>query len=61
MKCLQMLEDIPVGTDPRLVDTMNKTSFIGDKQEVGIACDPKVNYVVITDRRNGKRVKVYLQ
>jgi len=60
MQCLQVLKDTEVGIDPRIEDTMNEMKFVGGQDQVAIAFDPGVTYIEITDRRNGKRLKLYL-
>ena len=60
MEIIETLEAIPAGANPFDHDSYHMGMSFGMEDRMVVMFDDKLNYVILIDRKNGKRVKIHL-
>ena len=61
MDQIEKLESIPSGANPFDHDSYHMGTSFGLEDRMVVMYDDKLKYVILIDRKNGKRIKIHLE
>lgn len=60
MNFIETMEPIPVGANPFHYDHFNMGAYFGNENRMCVMFNDRMAYVILIDRKTGKRIKIHM-
>jgi hypothetical protein len=60
MNYIEIMEPIPAGANPFHYDHFNMGTYFGDERRMCAMYSDRMAYVILIDRKTGKRIKIHM-